>query len=90
MATTFVSLPIIDLSPLQNAKLAEADMAILSKQLCEVFSTTGFAYLVNPPLSFDHEEVFAAAREFFALPTEQKMTLAKRSFRPINDNTYRG
>ncbi|KAF2659842.1 oxidoreductase [Lophiostoma macrostomum CBS 122681] len=90
MATTFSSLPIIDLSPLHTAQLAENEIATLSKQFGEVFSTTGFAYLVNPPLSFDHEEMFAVAREFFALPTGQKMQLAKRSFRPTNENTYRG
>jgi isopenicillin N synthase-like dioxygenase len=91
MSTTFSSLPIVDLSPLRNpSRLSESDRLDLSKQLYNVFTTTGFAYLVNTPLSFKHADVFGLALEFFNLPLEEKMRLAKASFQPDNTNTYRG
>ena len=62
----------------------------LSARLHEVFATVGFAYLINAPLSFDHEDVFGMAKEFFYLPEETKMTVAKKTFRKSNTNTYRG
>lgn len=55
-----------------------------------MFSTTGFAYLINSPLSLTHGEIFALAREFFNIPREEKMKTAKKTFRPVNPNTYRG
>lgn len=91
MSTTFSSLPIVDLSPLRNpAGLSELDRSRLSSQLYSVFTTTGFAYLVNTPLTFKHADVFGLALEFFNLPLAEKMMLAKRSFQPDNHNTYRG
>ncbi|PCH01859.1 Oxoglutarate/iron-dependent dioxygenase [Penicillium occitanis (nom. inval.)] len=91
MSTTFSSLPIIDLAPLKNASgLSEPDRITLSAKLYNVFATTGFAYLVNTPLSFKHADVFGLALEFFNLPLEEKMKLAKKSFKPENENTYRG
>ncbi|GFF12054.1 clavaminate synthase-like protein [Aspergillus terreus] len=87
MTASFSSLPIIDLSQLNDSPQS---VQTLSQQLHDVFATTGFAYLVNAPLSFTPDEVFAMAREFFLLPEEQKMKLAKRSFQPENENTYRG
>ncbi|PYI09727.1 Clavaminate synthase-like protein [Aspergillus sclerotiicarbonarius CBS 121057] len=88
MATTFASLPIIDVSSLKDQPPQQ--LPDLSQRLYHVFTTTGFAYLVNPPLSFTHDEVFSMAREFFSLSGEEKMNLAKRSFRPQNQNAYRG
>jgi isopenicillin N synthase-like dioxygenase len=90
MTTSFSSLPIVDVGALKDAQLGAQPLEALSKQLYDVFATTGFAYLVNAPLSFDHEEIFSLAKEFFAIPTAQKMRLAKKSFRPGNENTYRG
>jgi isopenicillin N synthase-like dioxygenase len=89
MATSFSSLPIVDIGSLRDTNLSDGGSA-LSKQLYDVFATTGFAYLVNTPLSFDRDEVFDLAREFFNLFQAQKMKLAKKSFRPGNANTYRG
>ncbi|RAK95969.1 isopenicillin N synthase family dioxygenase [Aspergillus ibericus CBS 121593] len=88
MATTFASLPIIDVSSLQDQPPQE--LPELSQRLYHVFTTTGFAYLVNHPLSFNHDELFAMAREFFSLALEEKMQLGKTSFRPQNSNAYRG
>ncbi|KKZ61183.1 hypothetical protein EMCG_04195 [[Emmonsia] crescens] len=91
MATTFSSLPIVDLSPLKTPReLSTEKQRELASQLYDVFATTGFAYLVNHPLSFDHEALFDMSREFFALPIEEKMKLAKKSFRKDHNNTYRG
>ncbi|PGH14889.1 hypothetical protein AJ79_02752 [Helicocarpus griseus UAMH5409] len=92
MATTFSSLPIVDLTSLKNpsAGLSREERNNLASQLFNVFATTGFAYLVNHPLSFDHEALFELCREYFALPIEEKMKLAKKSFCKDNLNTYRG
>lgn len=93
MTTNFTSLPVIDLAPLcgGNEQPPSAEgLASIAAQICDVFETVGFAYLVNCPLSFSHEEVFGVAREFFDMPHEEKMSIAKRSFRPSNRNTYRG
>ncbi|PWY66020.1 Clavaminate synthase-like protein [Aspergillus heteromorphus CBS 117.55] len=88
MATSFDALPIIDVSALRHHSPSE--LPELSQRLHDVFTTTGFAYLANPPLSFSHDEVFSMAREFFSLPPERKMALAKSSFRAENHNVYRG
>lgn len=90
MATTFSSLPIVDLSALKHDNASPEALADLSGRLHNVFATTGFAYLVNSPLSFSPEDVFGMASEFFSLPEESKMSVAKRSFNRENQNTYRG
>ncbi|KAI0154785.1 Clavaminate synthase-like protein [Xylariaceae sp. FL1272] len=91
MTTSFSSLPIVDLSALQDeSPLSSSEQQRLSKQLYDVFATTGFAYLVTAPLSFTHDEVFGLAKQFFGLPLEEKMTLAKKTFESQNKNTYRG
>lgn len=90
MTTSFSSLPIVDVSALREPEISGESVESLSKQLYNIFATTGFAYLVNVPLSFGHDEMFGLARDFFAIPLGQKMKLAKKSFRPGNSNTYRG
>ena len=90
MATTFSSLPIVDLSAIKHDNPGPEALADLSGRLHNVFATTGFAYLVNSPLSFSPEDVFGMANEFFSLPEESKMSVAKRSFNTENQNTYRG
>lgn len=92
MATSFTSLPIVDLSPLSdpsfnpNAPPARE----LAKQLYDVFATSGFAYLTNLPLSFTHDEVFGLSKQFFGLPDAEKWKMAKKTFVKDNENTYRG
>lgn len=90
MTTSFSSLPIIDLGVLSAPSPSPSDLLKLSKDLYNVFATTGFAYLINPPLSFSHEDVFGLASEFFSLPQSEKMELAKQTFSKQNKNTYRG
>ena len=90
MATTFTSLPIIDLTPLCSPNPSEENLQTLSLKLHKTFKTVGFAYLVNAPLSFNHEQVFQIAKDFFAKPHDTKMKLAKQAFVKSNQNTYRG
>lgn len=90
MTTSFTSLPIVDLAPLTSECASEEELRKLSSQLHDVFATVGFAYLINVPLSFNHEEVFGMAQNLFSLPEEAKMTVAKKTFRRSNKNTYRG
>ncbi|KAJ4145598.1 hypothetical protein LMH87_004444 [Akanthomyces muscarius] len=90
MTTSFTSLPIVDLAPLSSDCATEDDLVQLSTRLHEVFATVGFAYLINAPLSFDHDDVFGMAKDFFRLPEETKMSVAKKTFRKANSNTYRG
>ena len=90
MTTSFTSLPIVDLAPLTSDSATEDQLRALSSRLDEVFSTVGFAYLINVPLSFGHEDVFDIAKSFFSLPEDVKMDVAKRTFRKSNKNTYRG
>ncbi|KAJ5644080.1 Gibberellin 20-oxidase [Penicillium longicatenatum] len=89
MTTSFSSLPVVDVGCLAS-EASEQELAALSKRLHDVFATTGFAYLTNAPLSYSHEQVLNMSRDFFALPNEEKMKLAKRSFRRDHKNTYRG
>ena len=90
MATAFSSLPIVDLSAISNHSPSRESLAALSQQLHDVFATTGFAYLVNSPLSFTHDDVFSLAREFFSIDPVQKMKTARKMFVQSNKNTYRG
>ena len=76
--------------PLKSDCASEEELQQLSDQLHEVFATVGFAYLVNVPLSYDHDDVFRMAGDFFGLPEEVKMRVAKKTFRKTNKNTYRG
>lgn len=90
MTTSFSSLPIIDLKVLSSSSPEPSDLLTLSKDLHDAFATTGFAYLTNAPLKFNHEDVFRLASEFFSLPEDEKMQLAKHTFSKTNQNTYRG
>ena len=90
MTTSFSSLPIIDLSLLSQQSVSPKDLAKLSTELYDVFATTGFAYLTNAPLSFDHADVFGLTRSFFQIDEQEKTRLAKKTFVKRNANTYRG
>lgn len=80
----------MDLSVLSVNKPSPDALQALSQNLYDVFATTGFAYLVNAPLTFSHEDVFGLAREFFQMDMAEKMRLAKKTFAKSNKNTYRG
>jgi isopenicillin N synthase-like dioxygenase len=93
MTTTFSSLPIVSLSILSDPNPTHEALLSLSAQLDSVFSTTGFAYLVDLPITYSHEEVFDLCDDFFGpegLRESEKKKLAKNSFEKRNPNTYRG
>lgn len=93
MTTSFSTLPIVSLSALSSSSPKRENLADLAARLDEVFSTTGFAYLTDLPLTFTHEDVFGLCNEFFGpegLSMEEKMQLAKKTFVKANANTYRG
>lgn len=93
MTTSFSSLPVLDLAPLSKSDglpATEEELLKLSQELHEIFKTTGFAYLINAPVSHEHDEILNTARQFFAMPVEEKMNLGKKTFRASNENTYRG
>lgn len=93
MSTSFSSLPIVSLATLKSSYTSSEELIALSARLDEVFSTTGFAYLTDLPLTFTHDDVFGLCEDFFGqngLSEEEKMNLAKKTFAKNNKNTYRG
>jgi isopenicillin N synthase-like dioxygenase len=93
MSTSFSSLPIVSLSILSSTYPKPEELIALSARLDEVFSTTGFAYLTDLPLTYTHDDVFGLCDEFFGpdgFSTGEKMKLAKKTFVNENKNTYRG
>lgn len=93
MSVAFSSLPIISLSVLASPSPSKDELIALSNRLDEVFSTTGFAYVTDLPLTYTHDDVFGICDEFFGeggLSMEEKMKLAKKTFVKKNNNTYRG
>jgi isopenicillin N synthase-like dioxygenase len=93
MSTSFSSLPVVSLSALSSPASQQEDFFELSRRLDEVFSTTGFAYLTDLPLTYTHDDVFRLCDQFFGsngLSDEEKMKIAKRTFVGKNKNTYRG
>ncbi|KAL8728315.1 MAG: hypothetical protein Q9166_005458 [cf. Caloplaca sp. 2 TL-2023] len=85
-----LSIPIIDLSTLTTFHGEPENNHELATQLGKALEKEGFAYLVNVPLTFDHDQVFGLAKSFFQLPEGEKLRLAKQGFQRNNSNTYRG
>jgi len=84
------SVPIIDLSPLQNG--SETACHNIGKQLCDAAESNGFFYISGHGVSTQTiDSTFAAAKHFFALPAEQKervkMSGTHRGFLPIGEAT---
>lgn len=93
MSTSFSSLPIVSLSTLSSPEQNEGQLLELSTRLDEVFSTTGFAYLTDLPLTYSHDDVFGICDSFFGangVSGKDKMQIAKKTFVKGNKNTYRG
>lgn len=67
-AETDASLPVLDLRDLANPESAAA----FERKLRDVTRNIGFFYLVGVPLGDLGERILKAAREFFALPEEEK------------------
>ena len=85
-----ISLPIIDLLSLSCPDVSVTDYQALSAQLGRAFENIGFAYLINSPIIFNREAIFATAKDFFALPLKDMMTTAERSAQKNTKNPYRG
>ena len=86
--TEFTEIPILDLAPL----IAGAESAGLAAAFAKAYGETGFGYVVNhgvdPAL---RDAVFAASRNFHALPDHRKQALAldrnHRGYIAINTST---
>lgn len=77
----FQTVPEIDLSPLWDK--SEKGLKIVAKEVKEIFTTVGFAYLVNHQISDKvMNDIFSASKFFHALPLEEKMKIKQnKSFR---------
>ncbi|CAL0331161.1 unnamed protein product [Lupinus luteus] len=74
MGTTSLDLPIIDLSSADRDSIANS-----IRQACTEY---GFFYLVNHGVEKDSvQEVFDHSSNFFSLPLEHKMKLARKAYR---------
>jgi isopenicillin N synthase-like dioxygenase len=67
MSTPFLSLPIVSLTALSCLSPSSEVLDAVSSRLDEVFSTTGFAYLTDLPLTYSHDDVFGLCDDFFGL-----------------------
>jgi isopenicillin N synthase-like dioxygenase len=82
MQTVKPHIPIIDISPLLSPDFTTSSLEV--KQLAEEFysacHTWGFFYVVghNVPVELQ-KKLFACAKQFFALPLEQKQALSVRN-----------
>ncbi|EMC98243.1 hypothetical protein BAUCODRAFT_418564 [Baudoinia panamericana UAMH 10762] len=90
MTTAFSTLPIVDVGVLSEVQPKAQDVLVLTQKLYDVFTTVGFAYLVNAPLTFTHADIFGLASDFFRLEETEKLRLATKTSVPSNSNTYRG
>ena len=72
-------IPIIDVSPLDGGN--EVACRHVADELCEAARTVGFFYVRNHGVSrVQLDEVFSAARNFFAAPEEKKRSVAISPF----------
>lgn len=93
MSTSFSSLPLVSLSALSDPTATPEVLVSLSRQLDDVFSTTGFAYLTDLPLTYTHEDVFSLCDDIFGtqgFSEADKLETSKKTFVKANKNTYRG
>lgn len=82
-------LAVVDSSPFFLPQINETNINLLAAQLGKTSETEGFAYLVNIPLTFSHDRVFATAKSFFQCSQADKLRLVKKSFQRNNSNAYR-
>ena len=84
----FADIPVLDLTPLIDC----GDILALTSDFARAYSETGFAYVINHGIDRGASEaVFAASRDFHALPEEAKqaiaLNLAHRGYIAINTST---
>eukprot|EP00164_Ancoracysta_twista_P003103 GFYU01004138.1.p1 GENE.GFYU01004138.1~~GFYU01004138.1.p1 ORF type:complete len:477 (-),score=112.61 GFYU01004138.1:191-1621(-) len=76
--TEFDTVPIIDLYPFMHGTAEEKAKA--AQELGEACHNIGFLYIKNHGISQARmDEVYASARQFFDLPTEEKMKLSMKA-----------
>jgi len=88
----FQSIPLIDLAPLHTG--TPVGLEAVARQIADVYSNVGFGYLINHGVDQSLiDALFAASRDFHALPREEKMAIEvnrhHRGFIPINTSTTR-
>lgn len=86
--TEFTEIPVLDLAPLMNGE----DTSALAAEFADAYGNVGFGYVINHGV--DHalrKAIFAASRQFHALPEAQKQAVAlntrHRGYIAINTST---
>ena len=84
----FADIPVLDLTPL----IEGGDISALASDFARAYGETGFAYVINHGIDRGASEaVFAASRDFHALPEEAKQAIAlnraHRGYIAINTST---
>ena len=84
----FADIPVLDLTPL----IEGGDISALTSDFAKAYGETGFAYVINHGIDRGASEaVFAASRDFHALPEEAKQAIAlnraHRGYIAINTST---
>ena len=86
----FSEIPVLDVSAIHGG--TSADIARLAERFREVYSSTGFGYITGHGIPEGLvADVFAASKNFHALPAHEKMAIAldgnHRGFIPIDTST---
>lgn len=86
--TEFTEIPVLDLAPLLNGE----DTTKLAADFADAYATTGFGYVVNHGVPVHlRAAIFAASRQFHALPDAKKQAIAlnscHRGYIAINTST---
>ena len=69
----FADIPILDLTPL----IGGGGISALTSDFARAYGETGFAYVINHGINRKTSEaVFAASRDFHALPDEARQAIA--------------
>ena len=84
----FTDIPVLDLTPL----IEGGEISALTSDFARAYGKAGFAYVINHGIDREASEaVFAASRDFHALPEEAKqaiaLNLAHRGYIAINTST---
>jgi isopenicillin N synthase-like dioxygenase len=72
----FDHVPQLDISSIWKDDIIELER--LANEVKKIFTTVGFAYLINHQISTD--AIYAASRQFHALPLEVKMRIKQNKF----------
>ncbi|HEY0294274.1 MAG TPA: 2-oxoglutarate and iron-dependent oxygenase domain-containing protein [Bordetella sp.] len=77
--SSFAEIPLIDLAPLKDGR--QASRSAVAAEICKACESVGFLYLANHGIAASlMDDMFGVARQFFALPLEEKMPLKLGAF----------